>query len=256
MNLRTFGALLRRDMHVARRNFAPVLIQNLLQPMLLVFVFGRLLTGSGLMPVAYKSMLLPGVIALSMLFAGVQSVAMTLISEFQFTREIEDRLLAPIGIGWVAAEKIAAGMLQALVAGLVVIPAAWLLMGRGVELSFRSPWAFALVAILVALLSSALGLVLGCSISGQHIGLMFSLILAPMLFFGCTYYPWSALNAFPVLQKLVLVNPIVYASEGFRATLAPHLPHMARVPVFAALVLFDAALVAAGLDRFRKKALS
>jgi len=256
MNAQTFGALLWRDLHVARRNFAPVLIQNLLQPMLLVFVFGRLMTGSGLMPVAYKSMLLPGVIALSMLFAGVQSVAMTLISEFQFTREIEDRLLAPIAIGWIAVEKITAGMLQALVAGLVVIPTAWLVMGRGLMLSFASPVAFATLSILVALLSAALGLVLGCSISGQHIGLMFSLILAPMLFFGCTYYPWSALNAFPVLQKIVLVNPIVYASEGFRATLAPHLPHMGRVPVFIALVVSDAAFVVAGLSRFRKKALA
>jgi ABC-2 type transport system permease protein len=256
MNFRTFGALLRRDLHVARRNFAPVLIQNLLQPMLLVFVFGRLLTGSGLMPMAYKSMLLPGVIALSMLFAGVQSVAMTLISEFQFSGEIEDRLLAPIGIGWVAVEKITAGMLQALVAGLVVIPAAWLLMGRGVALSFESPVSFALLCVLVALFSAAFGLLLGCSISGQHIGLMFSLILAPMLFFGCTYYPWSALTAFPILQKLVLVNPIVYASEGFRATLAPHLPHMKLAPVFAALLVFDVAFVWAGLRRFWKKAVS
>src|SRR5262252_9414197 len=133
--MKTFLALLARDARVARRNFFPLLLQTLLQPMLLVFIFGRVLTTSGYMPIQYKSLLLPGIMALSMLLSGIQAVAMPLISEFQFTREIEDRLLAPIEIEWVAVEKIVAGMLQALVAGLVVLPSAWLLLGKGVALS-------------------------------------------------------------------------------------------------------------------------
>ncbi len=67
------------------------------------------MTTSGMMPAGYKNMLLPGVMAISMVMAGVQAVAMPLITEFQFTREIEDRLLAPIEIGWLAVEKIVAG---------------------------------------------------------------------------------------------------------------------------------------------------
>ena len=55
---------------------------------------------------------------------------MPLIGEFQFTREIEDRLLAPMELEWLAIEKVVAGMIQAMVAGLVVIPAAWLVMGN------------------------------------------------------------------------------------------------------------------------------
>ena len=108
-----------------------MLLQNLLQPLLLTFVFGRVLTTSGMMQAGYKNVLLPGVMAISMVLSGVQAVAMPLITEFQFTREIEDRLLAPIEIGWLAVEKIVAGMMQALVAGLVVIPAAWLTHGLG-----------------------------------------------------------------------------------------------------------------------------
>ena len=64
-----------------------------------------------MMPAAYKSMLLPGIMAISMVLAGVRAVAMPLIAEFQFTREIEDRLLAPIEIGWLAVEKVVAGMI-------------------------------------------------------------------------------------------------------------------------------------------------
>ena len=122
MNFKTFLALLARDAHVARRNFVPLLLQTLLQPMLLVFIFGRVMTTSGYMPLQYKSLLLPGIMALSMFLSGIWAVAMPLISEFQFSKEIEDRLLAPIEIEWVAVEKIVAGMIQALVAGLVVLP--------------------------------------------------------------------------------------------------------------------------------------
>ncbi|HKO05972.1 MAG TPA: hypothetical protein VJW51_14540, partial [Candidatus Acidoferrales bacterium] len=64
MNWTTFAALLARDAHVARRNILPVLIQNLIQPMMFVFVFGRVMTGSGLLPQAYKNMLLPGIMAI------------------------------------------------------------------------------------------------------------------------------------------------------------------------------------------------
>ena len=63
-----------------------------------VFIFGRVMVRSGYMPPAYKSLLLPGIMAISMVFTGMWAVAMPLIAEFQFTREIEDRLLAPMDI--------------------------------------------------------------------------------------------------------------------------------------------------------------
>ncbi len=252
---KTFVALLARDAHVARRNFIPLLLQILLQPMLLVFVFGRVLTTSGFMPMQYKSLLLPGIIALSMVLAGIQAVAMPAISEFQFTREIEDRLLAPIEIEWVAVAKILAGMIQALVAGLVVLPAAWLIMGRGVALSLPHPFAFAALCVAVALLSSAIGLTLGCSVGQTQIGLMFSLVLAPMIFFGCTYYPWNALEKFPILQKAVLVNPMVYASEGLRSALVPQFPHLSPALIASGLVFFNVLFVSLGIRQFRRKAI-
>ena len=255
MNWKAFSAMLARDAHVARRNIIPLLLQNLLQPILGVFVFGAIMTRGGLLPPSYKSMLLPGIIAVSMIMSGIQAVAMPLIAEFQFTREIEDRLLAPIGIGWVAVEKVVAGMLQALVAGFVVIPAAWLIRGSRV-LSFQHPVELVVVASLVALLSAAGGLLLGCSVGQTNIGLMFSLVLAPMIFFGCTYYPWSTLSAFPILQKLVLVNPMVHASEGLRAALAPQLKHLPLIATATALAVMDAVLLIVGLRQFRRKAVT
>ena len=256
MNWKTFLALLARDVHGARRNFVPLLLQTFLQPMMFVFIFGRVMVSSGYMPAAYKSLLLPGIMAISMVFTGVWAVAMPLIAEFQFTREIEDRLLAPIEIYWLAIEKVVFGAMQALLAGLVVIPSAWLLLRPGVELNVRSPLGFVSVTLLVALFSACGGLALGCSINQTHIGLMFSMVLTPMIFFGCAYYPWSALNHFPILQKIVLVNPLVYASEGLRGTLVPQFPHLSIPVVLIALTFFDALLLTAGLRQFHRKAVS
>jgi ABC-2 type transport system permease protein len=254
LNWKTFGALLARDAHVARRNAIQLLLQTFLQPLMFVFIFGRVMVQSGYMPTQYKSLLLPGIMAISMVFTGVWAVAMPVISEFQFTKEIEDRLLAPIDNRWLAIEKVMAGMVQALIAGLVVIPLAWLLL-RPVELDIN-PLGFAVVTVLVALFSASGGLALGCSVNQQHIGLMFSMVLTPMIFFGCTYYTWSALNSFPILQKIVLINPLVYASEGLRGALVPRFPHLSSAAVIAALLFFDALLLVIGLKKFEGKSVS
>ena len=143
LNWKTFFALLARDAHVAAPQSASHAAAESAAAAVVHLRLRQVMTTSGMMPAAYKSMLLPGIMAISMVMAGVQAVAMPLIAEFQFTREIEDRLLAPIETGWLAVEKIVAGMIQALVAGLVVIPAAWLMMGSGRRhLDFGKPLEF------------------------------------------------------------------------------------------------------------------
>jgi ABC-2 type transport system permease protein len=256
MNWKTFLALLSRDAHVARRNVIPLLLQTFLQPMMFVFIFGRVMVSSGYMPTAYKSLLLPGIMAISMIFTGVWAVAMPLIAEFQFTHEIEDRLLAPIESYWVAIEKVLFGAVQAVVAGVIVIPMGWLLLRPGIELHLFSPLTFVIVTLLVALFSASGGLALGCSVDQTKIGLMFSMVLTPMIFFGCTYYPWSALANFPILQKVVLLNPLVYASEGLRGSLVPQFPHLSIVAVLLALLIFDSLFLVIGLRQFRHKAVT
>src|SRR5438046_2665245 len=105
MNWKAFLAILARDAHVARRNVVALLFQTFLQPLMFVFIFGRVMVGSGYMPPSYKSLLLPGIMAICMVGTGIWAVAMPVIAEFQFTHEIEDRLLAPMDIAWPAASE-------------------------------------------------------------------------------------------------------------------------------------------------------
>src|SRR3989440_2154852 len=146
--------MLARDAHVARRNIMQLIFQTFLQPLLFVFIFGRVMVGSGYLPPQYKSLLLPGIIAISMVFTGIWAVAMPLIAEFQWTREIEDRLLAPINIYWIAIEKVIAGMIQAAVAGIVVIPLALLVLGRGLDISIHLPLQFIVMVVLISAFSA------------------------------------------------------------------------------------------------------
>jgi ABC-2 type transport system permease protein len=108
----------------------------------------------------------------------------------------------------------------------------------------------------VSLVSAAGGLALGCRLTAAHTGYIFPIIIGPMVMFGCAYYPWSALKGFPTVQRLVLLNPLVYASEGVRACLAPEIPHLPLWIILIVLGGVSAVLVALGLFNFQRVAVT
>src|SRR3954464_216402 len=69
-------------------------------------------------------MLIAGVLGSVIMFQGIQAVALPLVQEFGYTREIEDRVLAPLPIAMVTFEEVGAGALQGLLAALIVFPIA------------------------------------------------------------------------------------------------------------------------------------
>jgi len=251
-----FFAMLRRDVRVARRELPFFLLRTTLQPLMLMVVFGYLLPKMGMMQSGYTSTLLPGVLALSLALSAVQSVALPMVAQFGFSKEIEDRLLAPVPTRVVALELVVAGTMQGLMAGLFVLPAGRLIMGPIHGLALGNFPEIFLVMVLGAATFSALGLLIGCAISPQQIGLMFSSIIGPMIFFGCMYYPWRALDAVPVMKYAVLINPLVYVAEGMRATLIPGIPHMDLAVVCGALVVLLALFWHFGQRGFMKRAMT
>jgi ABC-2 type transport system permease protein len=249
-----FFALLRRDVRVARRELPYFLLRTIMQPLLFVIVFGYLLPKMGFVRGGYQAALLPGILAVSLTLSAIQAVALPMVADFGWTREIEDRLLAPVSTRLVAAEKIVAGSLQGIVSALVVLPIAWLIMGAIQGLSLANVGELVLVTLLGASAFSAMGMWLGTAISPQQIGLMFSVIIAPMLFFGCAYYPWRGLDVVPVMKYLVLINPMVYVAEGLRGALTPTIPHMSIGVVVLALAAITTIFWLVGLRSFYKRA--
>ncbi|MCU1349789.1 MAG: type transporter [Acidobacteria bacterium] len=253
---KVFGAILWRDVTVARRELPYFLVRTTLQPLLFVVVFGFLLPRMGFLKGGYTTMMLPGIIALSLTLSAIQSVALPMVQDFGFTKEIEDRLLSPVPIELVAIEKIAAGTIQGIVASLFVLPIARLIMGPIPGLTFANLPLLLAITILGGGAFSALGLYLGTGIAPQQIGMMFSVIVAPMIMFGCTYYPWRGLDAVPVMKYAVLINPLVYVAEGMRAALTPAVPHMPLPAIFGALILLGGVFTWLGLRAFDKRAMS
>src|SRR5215469_15007028 len=136
-----FLALLLRDLAVLKKEFKMFLGRTVMQPLLLIFVFTYVFPkiGQGIGGVrgaaSFSTLLVGGVIASAMIFQGVQAVSLPLVQDFGYTREIEDRVLAPMPVWAVAVEKVASGAIQAMIAALVVFVLATFIPATPVHLS-------------------------------------------------------------------------------------------------------------------------
>jgi ABC-2 type transport system permease protein len=249
-----FLALLRRDLLVARRHALPMLLGTLTQPVLVVLVFGNLLPRMHLVAPEFRTVIVPGLMAITMMMAGVQGVLMPLVQDLSGTREVDERLLAPVSVFGVALERIVAGALHAAVAGLIALPAMMLLMHEVSGVNVRPAWgSLPLLAAVCGLLSAAFGLTLGTRVQPRFAGLLFAVVLGPMMLFGCAYYPWSALSALGPARYLFLLNPLTFISEAMRLTVTPDVPHMSLPLLLAGLLGFLWLFAAVGARNFERR---
>jgi ABC-2 type transport system permease protein len=254
--LYTFIGLLERDWRVMRREFVTVVARSAVQPIFFVLIFGYLLPKIGTVSgEKFGPILFPGILAMSTILSGMQSVTMPIAIDLGFVREIDDRVLCPIRVEWIGVEKILFGAFQAALSAAVVFPIALFVMGDIVHVHVADTPAIVAVILAASVMSAALGLFIGTIVPARQLALVFSVVLTPLIFLGCTQYSWPSLSVVPWLQVLVLVNPLVYASEAMRAVLTPDLAHMAGwaivLGVTAATVLFGWL----GIRRFRARAL-
>jgi ABC-2 type transport system permease protein len=247
-------AILRRDLFVTGREFPIFLAQVILQPLFLLFVFGKVLTQLGYAKPGYAEVLFPGLVALAAVLTGLQSTALPLVIEFSYSNEIEDRLLAPLPIGGVALEKIVIAAMRATIAAAVMFPI-------GVWLLGSIPWTAGAAAGVVAmtligaLLGASMGLVLGTFVSPNRINVTFALVLTPLLFTGSSQYPWPSLSHIRWFQVVSACNPMTYVSEGLRGLMVPDVPHIQTWICFAAAVGAWLILTAIGMIGFLRRAL-
>src|ERR1700751_1200887 len=115
-----FGARVLRDLVVLRKNLRGFIPRTIVQPLLLCFVFLYVFptigTGVGggrgnASESDFATILVAGVVGLSIMFQGIQAVALPMVQEFGYTKEIEDRVLAPLPVAFVALEKVVFGAL-------------------------------------------------------------------------------------------------------------------------------------------------
>jgi ABC-2 type transport system permease protein len=249
-----FLALLRRDLLVTARNAGPLLVSTLTQPILVILVFGNIMPRLGLVAAGFGTVMAPGLMAITMLMAGVQGVLIPLAQDLSGSREVDERLLAPISVRAIALERIVAGAIHSVGAGLVALPAMILLMHRVGHVEVRPAWALLLpLAAACGLLSAAFGLTLGTRVQPRFSGLLFAVVLGPMMLFGCAYYPFAALSAIGPLRYVFLLNPLTFMSEAMRLAVTPGAQHMAVPLLCTGLLVFLALFFTLGARAFEKR---
>jgi ABC-2 type transport system permease protein len=250
----TFLALLRRDLVVALRNASLLLVSALTQPILVILVFGNILPRLGLVAPDFGAIMLPGLMAIAILMAGVQGVLIPLTQDLSGSREVDERILAPIGVLAVSLERIVAGAIHAAAAGLVAGPAMILLMHQ-VGIGDVTPHWLTLLPLVVGcgLLSAAFGLTLGTNVQPRFSGLLFAVVLGPMMLFGCAYYPYARLDAIGAFQYLFLLNPLTFISEAMRLAVTPAAPHMPLGLLLGGLAFWLAVFTLLGARSFEKR---
>jgi len=269
---RTFGAMMAREFRVLRRNAVSTFTRAVMQPLLFVFVFAYVFPkiGGGFMlggtsaaraaagSITFATILVPGLMASMLLMQGIMAVTFPLVMEFSWQRTIEDRALAPVPIQVLAIQKIVAGAIQAFLGACIVFPIVLLVHapGQGPHVHVTNWALFIFILAAASLLTSSLGLLLGTVMDPRKMQMLFAVILLPATMLGCVYYPWAALSHIRWLQMVILINPMVYMSEGLRAVLTPVLPHMPMWAVLLALVGGTAVFGYLGTRTFTKRVLN
>lgn len=256
-----FLAILHRDFVVTGREFVAFLLQALLQPLFFLFIFGKVLPGMGLAASNFAALMLPGIVALTILLAAMQGVTLPLVLDLGFAREIDDRLLSPLPVALVAWEKVLFAMMRGIVAGSVIFPLGYLILGDRYTVRTDHIGVLIGMIVLTAAMGSSFGLVMGTAIKPEQISMMFTLIFTPLLFTGCTYYPWGALNTIRWFQIVTLFNPLTYSAEGLRYAMVPpirghDITTLGIYWVLTALCVSIIAMMAVGTRTFRRRVVS
>ncbi len=259
--LTAFVAIVSRDLLVIRREILVFLLQTLIQPLFFLFVFGKVLPTIGAASPSFSTVLLPGVVALTVFLTALQGPAIDLARDLNVIREIDDRLLAPLPTVLVAIEKVLLAVLRALIGGAFIFPLAYWILGSGFQV--RTDMLVVLIGlmVLVALVGASAGLVLGTAAPIQMLPLIFALVLTPLMFTGCTFYPWASLGAIKWFQIVTLFNPLTYAAEGMRYAMVPPLhghplPTLAIGWVLLALCASFVLCLWGGLKLFHRRVVS
>lgn len=194
---------------------------SLFQPLVFLFVFGAGLGGLtfGLGDHRYQLFLFSGILVMAVQAPAI-SVGASILWERQggFLREM---LASPVHRTTLLLGKCLGG------AGVATCQAGLLLAGAGLLGIPYAPGLFALLLAelaLTALAVTALGMLIATYVKRPHtFGTTLTLLTAPLTFLSGSMFPLSAMPAW--MAALSLANPLTYAVDAQRRTIAAYLPH-------------------------------
>ena len=219
------------------------LAAGLAQPLLYLFVLGAGLGGSSRLGGGqYQRYIFPGVLGLTLLFSATfAAIVIVFDRQIGFFKAV---LVAPLPRPAIAFGKIAAGALQALAQGLILLPFAPLV---GVRLDLASIVELIGGMMLAATTFSAMGVAVAARFTSTTVfPIISNAVLLPMFFLSGALYPLK--NAPHWIQIATYLDPVAYAVDLMRGAVLgqfffPPLFSISALGVFIAFLAWAAVRV-------------
>ena len=202
----------------------------------------------GLAGIGYLDFLAPGIVGMTLLFAGTMSGASVIWDkEFGFLKEV---LVAPVNRFSVILGRSLGGMTTAIIQALVIVGIS---VAMGVTLSGVAGFFLALVImILTCAAFTGFGLIIATKL-GNLEGFMaiMNLIIFPIFFLSGALFPIQSMPSW--LRYIMYIDPLTYGVDGLRNTLIGS--EVAAFPLwldFTVLLILCLALATLGSYFFSK----
>lgn len=256
MNKQTFTAMkamIKRDILIQLRDRNEFIFRVAMLPFILIFIYGFVLPTVGAIPPSLPEHMFPGMIGMSLLVTGIHGTAIPLTMDFNMSREIEDRLQAPIATRYIAMSKMIVGMIESWIGAALVLPISLIFMWKfiNIQLGFVQIIQVIIILLLASIASASLGLLVGTIVKPNQIAAMFPGFLMPLVFTGAIFFTWKSLAPLPIVQYLFLLNPLVYINEALRTIMYPTLDSMNIWVCLIGIIGFSIVMFAFGYKRFK-----
>lgn len=251
-----FWIMVKRDLVIQLRNWAEFIFRVAMLPFILILTYGYVLPKIGILSEDFPNQMFPGMIGMSLLITGIHGTAVPLSMDFNNSREIEDRLQAPVSIKVTAWSKMVVGIIESWIGALIVLPVSVIFMGSYLNFSMTTTDIMQLILILLisSVTSATLGLLVGTIVKPMQIAAMFPGFLMPIIFTGAIFFNWESLSVIPVMKGIVLLNPLVYINEALRSTMIETADAMPLWLSLGGIVVFTLVMGIVGMKRFKKMA--
>lgn len=253
-NIQAIKTMIKRDLLIQIRDYKEFIFRVAMLPLILIFIYGYVLPTTGNVRIEFPQYMFPGMIGMSLLLTGIHGTAIPLTMDYNMSREIEDRLQAPINIKYIAISKMIVGMIESWIGALIVLPISLVFMGQFINISLSVGDIAAILGILAlaSVASASLGLLVGTIVKPNQIAAMFPGFLMPLVFSGAVFFTWESLSTLPLVKGLFLLNPLLYVNEGLRYIMYPDVLSMNIWFAIAGLLLFTIVMFYFGYKRFLK----
>lgn len=252
-NWRIFITMLRMDWAQARGMFWGKLIDRFIWMMSLMLVAAYLLPTMGMTP-TFGRLMLAGLLA-SLGIIESYSVIAQFVADLEGDRVLLYYLTLPVSPVLVFMRIVVYNALFFTVLGLVLFPIANFFLPQPIEYTAIHWPKFLSIFLLINLFHGAVVLWATTFVCDMRmLGKIWSRLLHPLWFFGGFQFTWAAVYKKSVLVSyLVLLNPLLYATEGIRSALLGSEGYLPFWVTSGALVGMTVLMIWHGVLRFKKR---